>query len=59
VLTSKGTDLPPLPLATPALEFRHGETVNENGQPCALAFCGSRGQIPQKSYAGSTLQRGI
>lgn len=60
VLSSKATDLPPLPLLTPALEFRVGETVNEIGLPCALNLCVSRGQLPQlKLPAGSILQQGI
>jgi hypothetical protein len=45
-VTKPGTGLPPAPLENPPADFRHGDTVDESGIPCALTVCGgqSRGQ---------------
>lgn len=41
-LTNKGTDLPPAPLENPPADFMHGDTVDENGVPCAFTNCGGQ-----------------
>jgi len=44
-VTEQGSDLPPAPLDAPVPDFRHGDTVDPNGFPCAVSFtCGGRGQ---------------
>lgn len=39
-VTEQGSDLPPPPLPAPEPEFRHGDSVDQSGFPCALGFCG-------------------
>jgi len=39
-VTDQATDVPPVPLEAPLADFRHGDTVNQNGVPCALTNCG-------------------
>lgn len=41
VLTNKRTDLPPPSPQNPPSTFVQGDTVNEDGTPCALVACGS------------------
>jgi hypothetical protein len=60
VLTSKGTDLPPIPLGAPLPDFKQGETVDQFGQPCAFpgSSCGAtqRGQSGTNPFLKSPTQ---